>query len=205
MKKLRFLQGKSNPCIYFHPARELRSEVRGDDFTTVGSFDDIKWFHTSAAKEWQVVERGILGPPGSPKPSQQIRVLNRINTWSKEGIWWEPDPRHAELITKWLGTGQPGKVKTPLAKPSQEEQRCIDHRSIAMRAANLAQDRPDLDIDQELHSCFHIRAPASLSICGQTPTVQDALIRARKSVSGGVRGQQMLSHHLQQRPSSCLP
>ena len=29
---------------------------RGDDFTAVGSFEDIKWFHTSAAKEWQVVE-----------------------------------------------------------------------------------------------------------------------------------------------------
>ena len=24
-------------------------------------FEDIKWFRASAAKEWQVVERGILG------------------------------------------------------------------------------------------------------------------------------------------------
>ena len=153
-KKLGFVQGKSNPCIYYHASRELRKEVHGDDFTTVGSFDDIKWFHTSAAKEWQVVERGILGPPGSPKASQQIRVLNRIITWSNEGIWWEPDPRHAELIIKWLGTGQPGKVKTPLAKPSQEElqheevplsaEDATMYRSIAMRAAYLAQDRPDL-------------------------------------------------------------
>ena len=100
MKKLGFLQGKSNPCTYYHPARELRTEVRGDDFTTVGSFEDIKWFHTSAAKEWQVVERGVFGPPESPKDSQQIRVLNRIITWSNEGIWWEPDPRRAELIIK---------------------------------------------------------------------------------------------------------
>ena len=51
-KKLGFLQGKSNPCIYYHSARELRTEVHGDDFTSVGSFEDIKWFHTSAAKEW---------------------------------------------------------------------------------------------------------------------------------------------------------
>ena len=51
MKKLGFLQGESNPCIYYHASRELRTEVHGDDFTTVGSFDDIKWFHTSAAKE----------------------------------------------------------------------------------------------------------------------------------------------------------
>ena len=114
--------------------RELQIEVRGDDFTTVGRFEDIKWFHTSPAKEWQVVDRGILGPPGSPKPSQQIRVLNRIIARSDEGIWWEPDPRHAELIIKWLGTGQPGKVKTPLTT----------YRSTAMRAAYLAQDRPDL-------------------------------------------------------------
>ena len=148
-KKLALLQGKSKPCICDRPARELRTEVRGDDFTTVGSFEDVKRFHTSAAKEWQVVERGILGPPGSPKASQEIRVLNRIVAWSNEGICWEPEPRHAEL-----GAGQPGKGKTPLAKPSQEglqreeaplsAEEATMHRSIAMRAAYMGQDRPDL-------------------------------------------------------------
>ena len=52
---------------YYHPARERRTEVHRDDFTTVGNFEDIKWLHASAAKEWQVVERGVLGPPGFTK------------------------------------------------------------------------------------------------------------------------------------------
>ena len=52
MKKLGFVQEKSNPCIYYHASRELRTEMRGDDFTTVGSFDDIKysWFHIQQPK-----------------------------------------------------------------------------------------------------------------------------------------------------------
>ena len=188
--------------------------MRGDDLTTVGSFEDFTWFHTSAAKEWQVVERGILGPPESPKASQQIRVLSRIITGSNEGIWWEPDTRHAELIIKWLGTGQPGKVKTPLAKPSQEElqheevplsaEDATMYRTIAMRAAYLAQDRPDLQTATR-SLAQGLQNPASRrwnmlkrlaryvryrprvaqlfpnqstcntpSICGQTPTMQVA-------------------------------
>ena len=53
-----------------------------------------------------------------------------------------------------VSTGQPGKVTTPLAKPSQEElqheevplsaEDATMYRSIAIRAAYLAQDRPDL-------------------------------------------------------------
>ena len=78
------------------------------------------WHH----EERQVVEGGIFGPLGSPKASQQIRALNRIITWSNEGIWLEPDPIHAELIIKWLGTGQPRKRGTTLRRGSFERRRC---------------------------------------------------------------------------------
>ena len=36
MLALGFLQGKSNACMYFHEERNIRIEVRGDDFTGVG-------------------------------------------------------------------------------------------------------------------------------------------------------------------------
>ena len=49
-----------------------------------------------------VVERGILGPPGTPNTIQDIRVLNRIISWKDEGIWWEPDSRHADLVVEIL-------------------------------------------------------------------------------------------------------
>ena len=157
MLALGFKQGKSNPCIYYHAGRDLRTVVHGDDFTTAGTFDNIKWLHEELSKKWKCVERGILGPPGTPNTIQDIRVLNRIITWKENGIWWEPDARHAELVIDLLGDGPRGaKVKTPLAKGSVEDlkdaavflndEEATQYRSVAMRAAYLAQDRPDLQV-----------------------------------------------------------
>ena len=69
----------------------------------------------------------------------------------------KPDARHAELVIDLLGDGPRGaKVKTPLAKGSVEDlkdaavflndEEATQYRSVAMRAAYLAQDRPDLQV-----------------------------------------------------------
>ncbi len=166
MMKLGFVQGKSKPCIYYHQKRDLRTVVHGDDFTTAGSYENIKWLHEALRKEWMVVERGILGPPGTPNTIQDIRVLNRIISWKDEGLWWEPDARHADLVVEILEpkigedgravSAQASKVKTPIAKPTAEDmgkdkeflssEEASLYRSVAMRAAYLAQDRPDLQV-----------------------------------------------------------
>ena len=162
MMKLGFTQGKSNPCIYYHQKRDLRTVVHGDDFTLAGSYENIKWLHESLGKEWMVVERGILGPPGTPNTIQDIRVLNRIISWKDEGIWWELDSRHADLVVEILESeigleGRQGsKVKTPIAKPTADDmekdkeflspEEASIYRSVAMRAAYLAQDHQDLQV-----------------------------------------------------------
>ena len=131
MMKLGFVQGKSNPCIYYHQKRDLRTVDHGDDFTTAGSYENIKWLHEALGKEWMVVERGILGPPGTPNTIQDIRVLYGIISWKDEGVWWEPDSRHADLVVEILEpkigkdgravSAQASKVKTPIAKPTAED------------------------------------------------------------------------------------
>ena len=40
--------------------------------------------------------KGIIGPQDSDMT--QMRVLNRVITWNDEGIEYEPDQRHAEII-----------------------------------------------------------------------------------------------------------
>ena len=106
-------------------------------------------------KKWKCIERGILGPPGTPDTIQDIRVLNRIITWREGDIWWETDARHAELVIALLGDGPRGaKVTTPLAKGAVEnlkdaaeflsEEEATQYRSVAMRAAYLAQEPPGL-------------------------------------------------------------
>ena len=84
MVALGFKQGKSNPCIYFHASRDLRTVVHGDDFTTAGTFENIKWLHGELSKKWKCVERGILGPPrntgynsGHQSPEQNYHLERR--------------------------------------------------------------------------------------------------------------------------------
>jgi len=63
MKGISFSPGKADPCIYHHETRNLRAVVRGDDFTSLGSVDNVNWFHAQAQGEWKVVVRGVMGPP----------------------------------------------------------------------------------------------------------------------------------------------
>ena len=44
MIKLGFRRGKYNPCLYYHQERNLRTFLHGDDFATVGTRDQVKWF-----------------------------------------------------------------------------------------------------------------------------------------------------------------
>eukprot|EP00435_Cladocopium_sp_Y103_P007958 s1954_g2.t1 len=104
MMELGFKQGRSKPCIYFNAKRDLRVVVRGDDFTSTGTFEDIKWFHTELSKRWMVVKSGILGAVETLKESSDILSLEDATTY----------------------------------------------RAIAMRAAYLAQDRPDIQVATRL-------------------------------------------------------
>ena len=152
MKKLGFIQGLSSPCMYYRPTRGIRSVVHGDDFTSLGTKEHLKWFHESLQKEWTIAIRGLLGPPGTEGTQRSISILNRLVSWGSEGITWEGDPRHAEILIRELGvTGV--RVKTPSTKdrqPEGDDDEPLDpdqaraYRSLAMRASYLGSDRPDI-------------------------------------------------------------
>ena len=154
MTLLGFVQGRSNSCLYFHPVRGIRVEVHGDDFTGLGAQDQLKWFATELGKHWTVENRGYLGPPGMPGTKQSIDILNRLVTWTERGIELEADPRHSELIIREMGCDG-AKVTTALVKERLEEVENSEplessevprYRSVSMRLAYLAQDRPDLQV-----------------------------------------------------------
>ena len=94
------------------------------------------------------VYNGALGPPGC---NQSATILNRIVTWKAWGMSWEADPRHAELVCSSLGVAGHS-VTTPASKERSDgdegepldEETARQYRSVAMRAAYLSMDRPDL-------------------------------------------------------------
>ena len=102
------------------------------------------------------MERGILGPPNVEGATQQARHLNRIVSWTPQGIEWESDPRHADIVVKTLGVTKP--VNSPLLKeklsdlkdsaeddpePLPEDDVKV-YQSLTMRLGYVSQDRPDL-------------------------------------------------------------
>ena len=38
----RYVQGKANPCLFYHPTTKVAVRVHGDDFVTVRKKEDIK-------------------------------------------------------------------------------------------------------------------------------------------------------------------
>ena len=70
--------------------------VHGDDFTVLGGRKGLDWFRERIQEKFPVKFRGRLGP--TDKDDKEIRILNRIITWTDEGILYEADQRHAEII-----------------------------------------------------------------------------------------------------------
>ena len=90
---------------------------------------------------------------GKPGTIQEARLLNRTITWDNQGILWEADTRHVDIVLQQ--TGVTNSVTTPLVKEKaseidNEEDTELDregaeaYRSMAMRIGYLSQDRPDL-------------------------------------------------------------
>ncbi len=65
--------------------------------------------------------RGRLGP--QQKDDKAIRILNRVVQWDEDGIKYEADQRHAEIIKEQLGMkGGTKSVNTPSTKEGGKEE-----------------------------------------------------------------------------------
>ena len=61
MHKLGFKRGQYNPCLYYHPQRNLRTFLHGDDFATVGTRPEVQWFKSSLEKRFEIKTQ-CIGP-----------------------------------------------------------------------------------------------------------------------------------------------
>ena len=43
LTEIGFVRGRSNPCVFFHAGRKLRTLVHGDDYASVGGVDELEW------------------------------------------------------------------------------------------------------------------------------------------------------------------
>ena len=92
--------------------------VHGDDFTVVAPTEDLKWFEGKMKQKFEL-KVDYLGPDEGK--SKELRVLNRVLRWSRGGIEYEPDQRHAEMIIEEMGMIGAKPVNTPTVHEDKEE------------------------------------------------------------------------------------
>ena len=52
LKSMGFRRGKSNPCLFYHPDREVRLCVHGDDFFSVATSEGLDWFENEILRRF---------------------------------------------------------------------------------------------------------------------------------------------------------
>ena len=135
----------------------LRAYVHGDDFVVVGMPIELARWRKSMEEKYELKVE-TLGPGKEDK--KEVRVLNRILRWTKEGIEYEADPRHVEIMLKQLniqdckfvatpGTKEEGQIKEGdkndnVVSDSLSSERTSAYRALVARANYLSPDRPDI-------------------------------------------------------------
>jgi hypothetical protein len=167
---LGFAKGRASPCCFYHARLGVRCIVHGDDFVlsgTAGALDEVK---ARMHERFLLKELGRLG--GDPGELRELRVLNRIVQWTPQGLRYEADPRHGEILVRGVAgaeralsvPGTPSKDFDPQNAEAELPPAIASlFRSFAARANYLAMDRPDLaQATKEL--CRRMSAPTAADL-----------------------------------------
>ena len=130
---LGFVQGGASPCCFAHPTWGVSVVVHGDDFTALGTSDGLDLYEKGMCEAFECKIKGRLG--AGPKDAKEMRVLNRIVRITEDGLRYEADPRHAEMLIKAFKLEGSRHVVTPGVKDPNDKG---DY------------DQIDQDIDEEI-------------------------------------------------------
>ena len=106
------------PCNCNRTSHEVFVTVHGDDFTVTGPETELRWMQAKMAAKHEVKTK-FLGPSSPHK--QEIRVLNRTLRWTAEGVEYEADQRHGELIVKGMEMENAAPAPIPGVTYTKEE------------------------------------------------------------------------------------
>ena len=155
LRKHGFVVGKAYPCTFYHAEADVRLLVHGDDFLVLADEDGHRFVDKVLSEEYEFKCDGHIGPECE---KDSMTVLNRVvsNDSQTGTVTYEADPRHAEALVRDLGLESAKAAKTPAEKKKGSDLKAMleaqplnaelqkAYRSHTMRAAFLAQDRPDI-------------------------------------------------------------
>ena len=77
------------------------------------------------AKLEEVFETKVCGRIGEGTEETEVRILNRIVRIVPNGVRYEADPKHQELLVRSMGPEAGTSVVTPGVKPAESESSAI--------------------------------------------------------------------------------
>ena len=98
LEAIGFTSGKASPCVFYNAQHDIATVVHGDDFTSLASDEALTWMEGKMAEQFELKLRGRLGMGCEG----ELRILNRIVRVTSDGLEYEADPRHIELIAESL-------------------------------------------------------------------------------------------------------
>ena len=126
------------PCCFEHKALGLKLVVHGDDFTCTGRTAALDTYETELQKFFELKIKGRFGE--QPGRTNEMRVLNRVVRLTKEGLLYEAEPRHTEILVRSLDVSGTT-VVTPGDKAIAIEQDAdVDHDLIMFKLKTFDDD-----------------------------------------------------------------
>jgi hypothetical protein len=119
MEHAGFTTGAANPCVFYHKTRDITVVVHGDDFSALGTDHDLDWYEASLKESFEIKVRGRLGEACSGP--QELRILNRVVSVNTQGLTYEADPRHTDLLMSSLSLTSANASATPGVKPHDRD------------------------------------------------------------------------------------
>ena len=103
--------------------------VHGDDFLFTGTRENLEWLRKHFEKEY-ACKIEVIGY--GPDVASSARFLNRVISFTRDGIEFEPDQRLVEAIIEGMDLKGSNSVLTPGSKPKPvpkaEHQRMMERR-----------------------------------------------------------------------------
>ena len=186
LEQMGFVSGIASPCCFSHPTRQISLVVHGDDFTSLGLQEDLDWLERDLALHFELKIRGRIGEDCSGPP--HIRILNRIVTLTKDGLVYEADPRHVDLLANSLGLTASNAVLTPGVKdPNPDYQSAKSDEAVPMTKISPSEQVNSLGTKRsKVTFCTEIQSfdvPAYSIIYGTHPRFLAATREGWKGVS----------------------
>ena len=147
VKKWGFRLGLSSKNPFHHKEHQVSGLTHGDDFVLTGPTKRLMEFDKEMKKVYPTKAQIIIF--GS---SESIKTLNRRLHWGREGIVYQHDPRHVDVLVREFGLENGNTVHTPAAPNAAEEEKSESlsqvqyhrYRSQVARCLFLSQDRADI-------------------------------------------------------------